>query len=229
MLVFFRARGRFPRTMAEMDEGAVAELSRTLGVPASGSRAALLPDADNRTLKRQRAEIRALLGFREATVADAEDLGVWLRDTAVGQTRDIARLTAETEARCRTLHIEPPTPERVARIVRGAVRAHDDRRHAAVHARLAPDMRNRLDALLQATGSEGDGAAESEAASEGQMNAPAHPPARRPGPRQRRQPARRAGQARRHPPTRPACRLVHGLEPAGAGGGPPARRRRGTP
>lgn len=53
MLVFFRARGRFPRTMAEMDEDAVAELSRTLGVPASGSRAALLPDADDRTLKRE--------------------------------------------------------------------------------------------------------------------------------------------------------------------------------
>ena len=43
--------------------------------PAAGSRVALLPDADDRTLKRQRAEIRSLLGFREATVADAEDLG----------------------------------------------------------------------------------------------------------------------------------------------------------
>ena len=113
MLVFFCARGRFPRTMAEMDEDAVAELSRTLGVPVSDSRAALLPDADNRTLKRQRAEIRALLGFREATVADADNLGAWLRDTAVGQTRDIARLTAAAEAWCHTLHIEPPTPERV--------------------------------------------------------------------------------------------------------------------
>jgi len=173
MLVFFRARGRFPRTMAEMDEEAVAELSRTLGVPASGSRAALLPDDDDRTLKRQRAEIRALLGFREATVADAEDLGAWLRNTATAQTRDVARLTAEAEARCRALHIEPPTPSRVAHIVRGAVRAHDDRRLAAVHARLAPEMRNRLDALLQATGPKGgDGAAEDEAASERRMNAP---------------------------------------------------------
>ncbi len=79
MLLFFRARGRFPRTMAEVDEDALAGLSLTLGVPASSSRAALLPDSDDRTLKRQRAEIRALLGFREASVADAEALTGWLR------------------------------------------------------------------------------------------------------------------------------------------------------
>jgi len=172
MLLFFRTRGRFPRIMAEVDEDAVAGLSRTLGVPPSGSQAALLSDSDDRTLKRQRAEIRALLGFREATVADAEELGAWLRDTAAARTRDVAQLTAEAEARCRVLHIEPPTPDRVARIVRGAVRVHDDRRHAAVHARLTLEMRNRLDALLQATGPERDGAAEDEAASDGQMNAP---------------------------------------------------------
>ncbi len=77
MLLFFRTRGRFPRTMAEVDEDAVAGLSRTLGVPASDSQAALLPDPDDRTLKRQRAEIRALLGFREASVADAEALTGW--------------------------------------------------------------------------------------------------------------------------------------------------------
>ena len=112
MLLFFRTRGRFPRTMAEVDEDAVAGLSRTLGVPAPGSEAALLSDSDDRTLKRQRAEIRALLGFREATVADAEELGAWLCDTAVAQTRDVARLAAEAEAWCQALRIEPPTPDR---------------------------------------------------------------------------------------------------------------------
>ena len=171
MLLFFRAQGRFPRTMAEMDEDAVAELSRALGVPASGNGPALLPGADDRTLKRQRAEIRALLGFREATVADAEDLGAWLCDTVTAKTRDVARLTAEAEARCRALRIEPPTPDRVAHIVRGALRAHDNRRHAVVHARLAPELRDRLDALLQASGPE-DAVTEDGATLERQMNAP---------------------------------------------------------
>ena len=116
--------------------------------------AALTIASDDRTLKRQRAEIRALLGFREATIADAEDLSVWLRDAVAPRTRDMDELATEAEARCRALRVEPPSPERVARIVRAAVRAHDERRYAAVHARLSAEIRARLDALLQAASPE---------------------------------------------------------------------------
>lgn len=59
----------------------MTELARTLGVPALGSAASLLPKVLGRTLEGRRAEIRALLGFREATVADADALGAWLRDS----------------------------------------------------------------------------------------------------------------------------------------------------
>ncbi|NPD69682.1 DUF4158 domain-containing protein (plasmid) [Lichenicola cladoniae] len=75
MLLFFRARGRFPRVAAELDGAAVAELARTLGVPEPSIAEPLLPDAADRTAERQRAEIRALFGFREASAADAEALG----------------------------------------------------------------------------------------------------------------------------------------------------------
>ncbi|MBV9002370.1 MAG: DUF4158 domain-containing protein, partial [Solirubrobacterales bacterium] len=134
-MLFYRAQGRFPPGPGEVDEGAVAELARTLGVPAPLSGTLLLPEAADRTAERQRAEIRALLGFRETTVADAEDLGTWLRDTAVARTRDVAELAAEAEARCGALRIEPPTPDRLLRVVRGAVRAYDERRHAEILAR----------------------------------------------------------------------------------------------
>jgi TnpA family transposase len=170
MLLFFRARGRFPRRAAEVDATAVVKLARTLGVPAPDGGASLLPDASDRTLERQRAEIRALLGYRETSVADAEDLGAWLRDHAVIRTRDVGELTAEIEARCRALRLEPPTPDRIGRIVRGAVHAHDERRYAGIHARLAPDTRARLDALVQPPGPEEADVAEGEAA-EGQVDA----------------------------------------------------------
>jgi TnpA family transposase len=160
MLLFYRARGRFPRAAAEVDQGAVAGLARALGVTPPGDTAALLPDSDDRTLKRQRAEIRALLGFREATVADADDLGAWLRDHAAARTRDVAQLTAEAEARCRALRIEPPARDRLARVVRAALRAHDDQRFAGVHARLTPETRAGLDALLRPAGPEATGDAQ---------------------------------------------------------------------
>ncbi len=172
MLLFFRARGRFPHAAAEVDKDAVAELARTLCVPEPGHGAPLLPDAADRTLERQRAEIRALLGYREASVADAEALGAWLRDNAVARTRDPGELAVEAEARCRALRIEPPTPDRVARIVRAAVRAYEDRRYAAVHTRLMLDMRARLDALLEPVGSKGAEGADDETVPEGRTDAP---------------------------------------------------------
>jgi hypothetical protein len=54
----------------------------------------------------------------------------------------------QLEVRCRELAIEPPTPERMERIARSALRAHEDRFHASVYERLPPTARERLDALL---------------------------------------------------------------------------------
>ena len=172
LLLFFRARGRFPRAAAEVDGAAVAELARTLGVPEPSIAKPLLPDAADRTAERQHAEIRALLGFREAGVADAEALGDRPRDHAVARTRDPVELAAQAEARCRALRIEPPTPDRIARIVRTAVRAYEDGRTATVHARLTPAMRVSLDTLLQSAGPEGTVDAEDGAMPDGRVDAP---------------------------------------------------------
>jgi TnpA family transposase len=150
MLLFFRERGRFPRSTEAIDPAALAVVATALAVPLPAEPLAF--DPTDRTLERQRAEIRALFGFREATIADAAALGTWLRDNVVAQSRDHDRLIAEVEARCRTLQIEPPTPDRIERIVRSAVRAYEDRFLATIHGRLAPEVRDRLDALLRPAG-----------------------------------------------------------------------------
>lgn len=144
MLAFCRASGRFPRAGETPDPAAVAHIARQIGVDFLGA-----PDASDRTLKRHRAEIRRILGLREATVVDAEMLVGWLSDHAVARSRDDARLNAALEQRCRELSIEPPTPERIERIVRAAVHAYEGRLHAAVHVRLTQAMRDGLDALLR--------------------------------------------------------------------------------
>ncbi len=51
-------------------------------------------------------------------IRGAAALGTWLCDHAVAQSRDHDRLVAALEARCRTLQIEPPTPDRIERIAR---------------------------------------------------------------------------------------------------------------
>jgi hypothetical protein len=77
LLTFFRERGRFPRDPSEIEAQGIAALSRQLDIPAPTADEAFLT---GRTAERLRAEIRGHFGFREATVADAEQLLIWLRD-----------------------------------------------------------------------------------------------------------------------------------------------------
>jgi len=159
LLLFYRAHGRFPAAPTEIEPQAVDQVARQIGMGATPHDSL---DLAARTWKRHRAEIRALFGYREATVADAEALEDWLRDQAatVGAVPDL--LVARLEARCRELAIEPPSADRVARIVRAAIRAHEERLYARIRDRLTPETRARLEALLQpesdaASGPDGDG------------------------------------------------------------------------
>ena len=71
LLLFFRERGRFPVDASEVDRATVCEVARQVQVPPPEDHALNL---SGRTAERHRAEIRALFGYREATVADAETL-----------------------------------------------------------------------------------------------------------------------------------------------------------
>jgi hypothetical protein len=146
LLAFFRNQGRFPRTASEIDQLFVAEIAQQLAIAAPSGFA---PGLAGRTAERHRAEIRALAGFREASVADAALLEDWLRDqvAAVGAVPD--QLIALLETRCRALSIEPPAADRIDRIVRAAIRAHDERFCAGVFDRLVPATRERLEMLLR--------------------------------------------------------------------------------
>jgi TnpA family transposase len=147
LLIFFRDRGRFPRHESEVDPQGIAALSRQLkvAVPADGE-----VFCTGRTAERLRAGIRNRFGFREATVADADVLTIWLRDHVAGEAGgDIESMIERLEARFRALAIEAPTADRMERIVRAALRAHEERFHADIYGRLPPAVREQLDELLR--------------------------------------------------------------------------------
>ena len=146
LLLFYRSHGRFPRRASEIELETIVAVAGQIGAPVEPID---VVDLGDRTLKRHRAEIRALLGFREATVADGEALTEWLSNHAVADSRDTVELTSALERRCRVLKIEPPGADRIERIVRAALHAHDERFCADIHRRLPPDTRTRLDALLR--------------------------------------------------------------------------------
>ena len=160
LLTFCRERGRFPRDGAEVVAQSIAVLCKQLAVPTPVDGEAF---PTGRTAERLRAEIRGRFGFREATVADAEMLTVWLCDHVAGEgSGAIEPMIERLEARCRELAIEPPTPDRVERIARTALRTHEDRFHNGVYDRLALAARERLDALLRPDKADREDATEAE-------------------------------------------------------------------
>jgi len=159
LLAFFRERGRFPRRPTDIDRALVNDISAELRLAGTADFKLSL---SGRSAERHRAEIRDLLGFREATVADGEALSEWLQHQTGAIGANPEQLVQQLEGRCRALFLEPPAPDRIDRIVRAAIHAHDEWLQTEIAQRLAPETRQRLDALLRPAKAEGADGAETD-------------------------------------------------------------------
>ena len=77
LLKFFQYEARFPPSRQEVPLAVVAFVARQVGVSAA---CYAEYDWNGRAIKYHRAQIRSFLGFREATVRDAEALAAWLSE-----------------------------------------------------------------------------------------------------------------------------------------------------
>jgi hypothetical protein len=144
--------------MQEVPTTAVAYIARQVGVPAEEfSRY----DWEGRAVKYHRAQIRAFLAFREPTVQDAEELALWLSEHVLPQGHPDEHVNAAAYQRLHDLGIEPPTPERLDRVLASAFSAFEERFCTETVGRLSPMILGRLEALLSAA-TEGSETAESE-------------------------------------------------------------------
>jgi hypothetical protein len=121
---FFQYAGHFPRAPQDVPLTVVEHLAQQIGVPAD---AWAQYDWYSRTIEHHRAQIRQHLGFREATVADGETLVTWLCEQILPTTRRPDHLKEVVAQRCRDLRIEPPTSERMDRLIRSAAHREDTR------------------------------------------------------------------------------------------------------
>lgn len=145
LLKFFQHEGRFPKHRQEAPLTVVKYVARYVGVPpATWSEY----DLESRAAKYHRAQIREFLGFREATVEDAESLSDWLVEHVLAKDQNPDHIASEIANRCRTLHIEPPAPERFDRLIRSALSAFEKQFCDATAQRLSLQTCERLDALL---------------------------------------------------------------------------------
>ncbi len=144
-LKYFQYEGRFPAVRQDIPRAVVDYIARQLKVPAD-----LLAqyDWEGRTIKLHRMQIREHLGYREATTADSEAMSSWLISTHLASDQNLDHLKAKVLAEFHERKIEPPTTDRIERLIHSACSTYEQAFFAAVMQRLAPETRTRLDALL---------------------------------------------------------------------------------
>jgi len=145
LLKFFQYEGRFPHHPYDIPSSVVQYVAQQVAV---APEAWAHYDWHGRSIEYHRAQIRTRLGFREATVADGDALIAWLCEQVLATTQRPEPLRAAVYQHCRDLHLEPPTPERIERLVTSALATFEQRLCAQVVQRLSSATRGHLDALL---------------------------------------------------------------------------------
>src|ERR1700730_14850876 len=67
----------------------------------------------------------------------------------LARDRQMARLKAAVHERCRFLRIEPPTPDRIERLIRSAIAEFERKFCEALLSRLSPEAQTKLNAVLR--------------------------------------------------------------------------------
>jgi TnpA family transposase len=145
MLKFFQVEGRFPSDRREVPTLALDYLARRLEV----SREAFADyDVGRRSAKRDRVQIRKLLGFRQVTVDDSKQLADWLSREVLPVDHNPDHLREAALEWCRRNRIEPPTPARMQRILGSALQAYETDFFKASYEKIHGECRAALHALL---------------------------------------------------------------------------------
>ncbi len=148
LLKFFQIEGRFPTFHKEVPRTALDFLADHLGVsPELWFEYSL----KGRTSKRDREQLRAYLGFRPATAKDSQSIQPWLLQEIIPNDQEPRHLKAAVLDWCRDHHIEPPTNDRIDRLVGAAVHSFENQLFATIHDKLSTFNRQQLDALLTTT------------------------------------------------------------------------------
>jgi TnpA family transposase len=146
LLRFYTEQGRFPRGRREISDNAVDYVARQVGVERTEI---AFYEWTGRTIEYHRSQIRTVLGFRECSATDADELTDWLANNVTQVERDTARVGERLLVELRGRRLEPPADGRVQRIVRSALFRGEKLLFARVVSRLSEPVCERLLALVE--------------------------------------------------------------------------------
>jgi TnpA family transposase len=153
LLRFYAVHGRFPVGRGELPAEAVEYVARLVKVPVAELASYVW---DGRTIKDHRADIRAYFGFRECSAPDADKAAGWLAVNVCDKERNADRVREALLAHLRDQRVEPPTRDRIRRIVGSAIRQAETTQMARISGELVPEVVERMLTLIAQTSDPGD-------------------------------------------------------------------------
>lgn len=145
LLKCFALKARFPVKKQEIPKSVISYIALQVEVLAKEWREYKW---SGRTIEYHRAQIRTFFGFREATVADFHSLSEWLSENVLVYDRNEQHLTETVYQRLRELKIEPPTSERIERLIRSALHSYEQNFCATTSAQISSETQAKIDAIL---------------------------------------------------------------------------------
>lgn len=142
---FFQHEARFPSNKNEVPKPVIQLIAKQLDV---SSELFEKYDMTHRNAFYHMAQIREFFGFREATVEDANKVADWLYQYALYYDHDIEHIKIETYHRFRELCVEPPTSDRVDRIIHAAVNSYEAKFFKETYEQISPSSIEKMDMLI---------------------------------------------------------------------------------
>ncbi len=145
LLKFFELEARFPNHPTEIPEIVIPYIAKQVKVSPEK-----YTDYDwqGRTIKYHRAQIRNFLGFKEADSTDVSQVVDWLCREVVATEQRSDPLKEIVYQKFRELHLEPPTPGQIERLIRSSLHKQETQFCAETLSKLPPQTLSQIDALL---------------------------------------------------------------------------------
>jgi Tn3 transposase DDE domain-containing protein/uncharacterized protein DUF4158 len=145
LLKAFQCDGRFPERREDVPNRVVVHLAQQVGV---------LPDVytevdwTGRSSRRHREQILHYCDCRPFRAEDETGFVDWLSERVVTLNPQAEAFKHVAYTHLRRLHVEPPPPERLRRLLRTAVRQHEEHLCIDTFVQLSPAARDALNALI---------------------------------------------------------------------------------
>ncbi|WP_010233689.1 Tn3 family transposase [Clostridium arbusti] len=122
LLKFFQMEARFPNSKNEVAKVVIDYIAKQVQVTGN-----LFDnyDMNSRTYYNHKSQTREYFEFREPTAEDANSMTKWLSNHVFYYDANTETLKEKVYSKFRQLHIEPPTPERIDRIIKSSISTYE--------------------------------------------------------------------------------------------------------